>query len=538
MLRSSRELSSRVNINVHREPNRLRRATWWLAFWAGIGSGLWLWLQHVQGEHQIYQAGDISRPHRLIENECWRCHTTWTPLQRLVRFSDDEHSIENRKCETCHRVGEHHQHQIPAHRDISCAACHQEHDGTEMLKTPSSRHCVACHSDLKAHGGKGTFANRVSRFDEVGGHPEFHLKSLLARTTVGEPAAASQSPPHGALQSVAFFQRSGEPAARWQDRGRIRFNHALHLKAEYDANGQLVQGLVGRNRKLVDLSQRCEVCHEPDHERRFLKPISFERHCRECHPLLFDHERFPGQSVPHEMPDIVRGFLTETYTLKTLGSDSQATLDKPLSPGERVAEGRVLASGSGDAVPRPLPGHRDFQRLSEVQALNVLNDVVRAESVAQQHRHSLFGYEATGGCRYCHEVEATEAKSATTLSEWKIVPTNIPVRWLPHANFHHEPHRLLSCSACHVGVHDSKSTGDVLIPGIDTCRACHATHPSEWASKLPPHDANSSFAKPGSQSESLRDLLNRTNRGAQVNCIECHHYHDPTKDRWNGPFVP
>jgi hypothetical protein len=525
MLRSSRELSSRLNINVHREPNRWRRATWWLAFWAGIGSGLWLWLQHVQGEHQIYQAGDVSRPHRLIENECWRCHTTWTPLQRLIHFSDDEHSIDNRKCEMCHRVGEHHQHQIPAHRDISCAACHQEHEGAQMLQAPSNRHCIACHADLPAHGGKGTFANRVSRFDEAGGHPEFHLKSLLARTTEG-PAPTPQSPPHGALSSVAFFQRTGEASARWQDRGRIRFNHAVHLKAEYDASGQLVKGLIGKDRKLVDLSQRCEVCHEPDNERRFMKPISFERHCRECHPLLFDHERFPGQSVPHETPDIVRGFLTETYTLKALSS------------GERMAEGRGRASSSEDAVLRPLPGHRDFQRLSEEQASVVLNNVAAAESVAQQHRHSLFGYEATGGCRYCHEVEAAETKSPTTLADWKIVPTNIPRRWLPHANFHHEPHRLLSCTACHIGVHDSQSTGDVLIPGIDTCRACHAARPAEWVSKLPPSKPAAAPANPGSHHEPLRGLLSHTNRGAATNCIECHRYHDPARDRWNGPFSP
>lgn len=516
MLRSSRELSSRVDINVHRQPNRLRRATWWLALWAGVGSLLWLWMQHLQGEHQIYQAGDVTSPHRLFENECWRCHTTWTPLQRLVSFSDDAHSIDNKKCETCHRVAEHHANQVPAHKDVSCAACHQEHEGAEMLTKPSSRHCVACHTELKTtHGASEVFAKGVTRFDQLDGHPDFLLKTLLRDTATPPPHAK-----HGAHRAVEKFQRPGDSAPRWQDRGRIRFNHAAHLKAEYDADGKLIHGLIGKDRKFTDLSRSCEVCHEPDNEGRFLKPISFERHCRECHPLLFDHERFPGQSVPHETPDIVRGFLTETYTLKSLGT-------------------RNLELGTPtDASSRPLPGHRDFQRLSKDQAKAVLDDVTKAEQIAQQHRHSQFGYEATGGCRYCHDVEPVAEKSPTAIADWKIIPTKIPSRWLSHSEFHHEPHRLLSCTACHAGVAQSKNTGDVLIPSIDICRACHAKNPVEWLDGLKSDTATQTGSPRSPQTESLKDLLSHVNRGARTSCIECHVYHDRSKDKWNGPFAP
>ncbi|TXT38430.1 MAG: doubled CXXCH motif-containing protein [Planctomycetota bacterium] len=518
MLRSSRELSSRVDLRVHQQPNRLRRAAWWLALWAAVGSLLWLTLQHSLGEHQIYQAGDVTIPHRLIENECWRCHTTWTPLQRLTSFSDDLHSIDNKKCESCHRVAEHHANQVPAHRDISCAACHQEHEGAAMLTQPSNRHCIACHADLKTtHGPSEIFAKNVTRFDQLDGHPDFLLKTLVT-------AAADAPPPHakhGANRAIEHFQRPGDAAPRWQDRGRIRFNHAMHLKAEYDSSGKLIHGLIGKDRKFTDLSRSCEVCHEPDHEGRFLKPISFERHCRECHPLLFDHERFPGQSVPHQTPDIVRGFLTETYTLKEVGS-------------------RKLEVGTqSDSQLRPLPGHRDFQRLSKEQAKAVLDDVTKAETIAQQHRHSQFGYEATGGCRYCHEVEPVATKSPTSLADWRIVPTNIPSRWLAHSEFHHEPHRLLSCSACHAGVAQSKNTGDVLIPSIDICRTCHAQRPGDWLEPLRSQksDAVSSNSPHQPQSELLIDLLSSVNRGARTSCIECHKYHDPIKDRRDGSFV-
>ena len=529
MLRSSRELSSRLNIEGHKRPNRFRRTTWWLALWAGVGSLLWLSWQQLHGENAIYQAGPVSTAHRLIENNCEKCHTTWTPLQRLVSLSDDKHSIDNAKCEVCHRVNEHHNNQSPRHATISCAVCHQEHEGAEMLERPSNRYCIACHSkletlthpaDLRDESVKPTetFAAHVTQFDRSEGHPEFRLKALLS----ADHAAEKPSEKHGALRAVEHFQRPGDADARWQDRGRIRFNHAVHLRAERDAKGELVYGLIGKDRKFTDLSQSCNKCHEPDGERRFMQPISFERHCRECHPLLFDHERFPGQSVPHQTPDIVRGFLTETYTLRAL-------------KGVAASE----ASPKKEEPAQPIPGHRDFQKLTKDQAQGVLDVVGQAEAIVQQHRHTQFGYEATGGCRYCHQVEPVVEKNPTSLADWKVVPTNIPQRWLIHSEFHHGSHRLLNCSACHVDVDNSKSTGDVLIPSINVCRACHSAEPGRWATVLQADASDQSgHDKPHSGSATdLRELLSNTKLGARFDCIECHRYHNHHGEKLSGPFT-
>ncbi len=534
MLRSSREISGRVEIGGHTRPNRFRRATWWLALWSGVGALMWVSFQHVRGESQIYQAGPVTSPHRLIEHDCARCHTTWTPLQRLVSFRDDLHSIDNTKCQTCHRVEAHQKNQIPAHRDISCAACHQEHEGAEMLIRPSSRHCISCHTNLKTTDGPTeTFAKHVSRFDDFAGHPEFGLH-VLAKNS-GSSGELGEK--HGARSALQHFQRAGDSEPRWQDKGRIRFNHAAHLKAEYDDQGHLVYGLIGKDKKFTDLSHSCEVCHQPDHERRFMRPIAYDRHCKECHPLLFDQEQFAGQSVPHATPDIVRGFLTEAYTLRVLigakagevgtSKDSTSTL-LPSHQGKGSEE----ASRS-----RGFPGHRDFQRLTKAQAEGVLDEVTKAETAAQQHRHSQFGYEATGGCRYCHQVESVESKPAVSLADWQIVPTNIPDRWLIHSEFHHEPHRLLSCSTCHADVGQSKNTGDVLIPTIATCRACHSDHPADWAAALPTRETPSGGNSAHGQTHSLKDLLTRSSRGAGADCIECHRYHDPHAEKLNGPFI-
>ncbi len=517
MLRSSRELSSRVEIGVHTHPNRFRRATWWLALWAGVGSLLWVSLKYVRGENSIYQAGPVTTPHRLIENNCAACHSTWTPLQRLVSLSDDRHSIENSKCETCHRVAAHHDNQIPAHRDISCAACHQEHEGSEMLYRPSNRHCIACHTDLKTNRGPTeTFAKHVMQFDEPGGHPDFALHRLATREADGGDISGK----HLARKVLEHFLRPGEPSARWQDRGRVRFNHAVHLKAEYDASGQQIYGLIGKDRKFTDLSRSCEVCHEPDYERRFMQPVRYDRHCRECHPLLFDNDRYPGQSVPHESPDIVRGFLTEVYTLRILRGNA---------PLPKAADEQVMEQ-------RPIPGHRDFGRLNKDQAKTLLDDIGQAETSAQQHRHSLFGYEASGGCRYCHQVEPVAAQAPASFADWRVVAPNIPQRWLLNGEFDHEPHRLLNCTACHSEVGTSKSTGDVLIPSIAVCRACHSEHPSDWADGLVASKSAAVSAKAGAEEHSLKELLSKSKHGARSDCVECHRYHDPAQEKLNGHF--
>lgn len=578
MHRSSRELSSRVDIHVHRQPNWQRRTAWWLALYAGVGSLLWLSMEYLRGQNRHYQSGELATTHRMFENECWRCHNTWTPLQRLLTFNDDLHSTTNDKCETCHLVAEHQPHQRPAHRDIACAECHQEHKGTETLARPSDRYCLKCHRDLQAHGGQGAFVSNITGFDLRGGHPEFLLTKLVNGEIDAPPVSTAKGAKEPEMPAVEKFQRPGfDENARWQDRGRIRFNHARHLHARYDGDGKLVEGLIGENRELVDLSNKCDACHQPDVDHRFFKPIQFELHCCKCHPLLFDPERFPRQSVPHELPGIVRGFLTETYTLRTL---SGATAPAPVEPQRFCASlPQPPPETSGDPTEsdvdqprRPFPGHRDQQQLSKKQADDLLVDVAQAEAIALDHRHSLFGHEAAGGCRYCHDVESVEPLPKSSLGDWKIVPTKIPARWLPHGEFHHEPHRLLNCGVCHVGVAVSENTGDVLIPSRAVCVACHSSQPTEWAStwqrwfldrerwvekrekelteqrmkwvtRLKGTSPLAATTKPApseraNQPQSFQDLLLNADRGTRTDCIECHSYHNPDRDKWNGPFLP
>ena len=92
-----------------------------------------------------------------------------------------------------------------------------------------------------------------------------------------------------------------------QDPGRLRFNHAVHMKDN-------LRGPAGVE-KLA-----CAGCHKTDVARTAAKakrpattglmaPVAYDRHCARCHPLFFD-ERIE-QAAPHVKPDAVRAFVQQ-----------------------------------------------------------------------------------------------------------------------------------------------------------------------------------------------------------------------------------
>jgi NADH:ubiquinone oxidoreductase subunit E len=68
-------------------------------------------------------------------------------------------------------------------------------------------------------------------------------------------------------------------------------------------------------------------------------------------------------------------------------------------------------------------------------------------------------------------------------------------QWMPHAKFDHDSHHGFSCVSCHAKALTSTESSDVLLPGIETCKKCHAPGPEH----------------------------------AESRCFECHTYHDWAK---------
>jgi hypothetical protein len=201
-------------------------------------------------------------------------------------------------------------------------------------------------------------------------------------------------------------------------------------------------------------------------------PIRYDRHCSDCHQLRFDDKEFHGETAPHREPTIVRGFLIEKYSSKAAGG----LLNTRDQEGD---EGRFPAIFYTPALPSDL--------------------TERVRDKVHQAEHTLFGQEARGGCRYCHEINDPSADKI-----WEVLDPNIPEIWMNRSRFRHDRHTMLDCRECHAGVEKSCSTGDVLLPSIALCRNCHTAHPRPPAS-------DTAF-----QAGSI---------GARTRCVECHVFH-------------
>jgi hypothetical protein len=88
----------------------------------------------------------------------------------------------------------------------------------------------------------------------------------------------------------------------------------------------------------------------------------------------------------------------------------------------------------------------------------------------------------------------------------EIAPSQTRLRWLPYAKFDHDGHRGFACVECHTKALTSTETSDVLVPGIENCRTCHAPGPEHAESRcfechtyqevLHPHTARVQDDKP------------------------------------------
>jgi len=459
----------------------LRRRLAWAALLVAMVAAAWVGSAWRSGQHRIFASGTVSTAHRMIENDCRQCHTTWAPLQRLLGSADTGgiRSVDNAKCLACHDEPLHHAKQVPGHGHdgLSCADCHREHRGHSRLARVEDRQCLRCHRDLvTTDGPTGTFVHSVTTFEAGGArsHPEFALKRLI----LASDETPIPGPRHGVWRVAETHVVDGEAERRFRDKASLGFNHAAHLKAERNERGELVVGLRDEHGQMVDFSQRCEACHEPDAWGAYMQPIQFKMHCRRCHPLLFDNRNDPGRQVPHVTADLVRGWLTREFTLAALDGDK--------------APGKTLPAATDDPPQRPFPGRR---RLDAAGAGKVRDRLAAAEIVVQQHVHTLFGREAKGGCRFCHVVSLDRQRD-----DWHVVPPAIPGRWMLHSRFRHDSHRLVKCTVCHGDVMKSMKTADILMPSISVCRSCHAAAP---------------FAEQFADSRV----------GARSDCVECHVYH-------------
>lgn len=484
---TGKQRAARIPLDYFKQPDRLER---WKRYLLGAGvilPTIWLlsgYLESDQGRLR-YSRGPVADVHAMWDSSCTACHESFTPIKETWATSLwGNVQACNQRCETCHAGPAHHANQTPA---LACASCHREHRGRDAsLISRADSDCTQCHTNLTTHTTHGTpgFANSITRFDRD--HPPF-----------------KRFDPD--MKERALLSKATDP-------GRLKFNHKLHmtlgLVLQKGGEAFTISDIMDKDereryRRQQPENERgnqdtvrldCASCHQLDGGAQdvnplltparsvgqYMLPIAYENACRACHSLTFD-ARLPNVAVPHRLqPDAVRSFLWGAYATQLANPKPPNDPIKRLRPGwPTTEEERKLR----DEIVGKVRGAEKFLYREELQ---------KAEAI-------LYPFKQT--CGECHHYEKTPPEDVVPKG---ILPPKVPNVWLPHGVFDHAAHRAVDCRECHERAYAdsgkaSTDARDVLIPGIDNCRQCHAP---------PTHSGGMAHG------------------GARFNCTECHRYHN------------
>ncbi len=340
------------------------------------------------------------------------------------------HAMLAAKCETCHAQP------FRRVRDASCLECHaatlHRHVPLQHVMLPrlASTRCAQCHTEhddpstlqstderlcVACHRDPGTvsaLASDAVRVTDFGrDHPEF-------RVTLRLPARDD---------AAALFERVRLDKTA-KERSGLKFPHSKHLDPK------------GVNTPSGRLVLECGDCHVPQPGGRNMQPIRMETHCQRCHALSFD-PRDPRRTVPHGPVERVLTSLLEYYAAAYLAGYPDSTAPVPA---ERLVR---------------LPG----KMLDDSQRERLLQ---RARDEAARVARDLFERRV---CQTCHQIESDSGAG------WRVEPVALTTAYMPKALFSHASHstEMTNCTSCHDALTSQRSE-DLLMPRIETCRACHA----------------------------------------------------------------
>lgn len=335
-------------------------------------------------------------------------------------------------CLSCHKASGPH---IPAHAALQakvfegqrCASCHREHQGEDSMKKVDAVGCEHCHSNIKAFA-PGTALPNVGDFGTE--HPDFRL-------TMKVSAAPD------VLQRVAHTPALKETSG-------LKFPHDAHLSilgirsptGPANASGRVVL--------------QCNSCHQLDSAKVRFQPVRMEQACIRCHQLGLDAQS-PGRQVPHGQPQAVITALRDSFSALALEKfPSQVVTVNSLLQGPQIAPATPLTSAAA--------------RWVQDKTLAAATDMFE---------------NPKGTCQTCHTVERLATRGADGMPGWTVQPVLNNDHWLPMSKFSHAPHANAPCSACHAAA-QSRTSADILIPPITTCRTCHTgTHMRHLNTALP-----------------------------------------------------
>ena len=340
----------------------------------------------------------------------------------LIKEGPIESSAMDASCLSCHEGKKFHQPNMAA--EFACHECHKEHQGSGFMVKVHSNYCTECHGSAKL----------MAESREIGTQTNPHAFPIFS-STAGEKIAPRERPEGGYTQVINSFYTDHPEFQQiregTKDKNTLKFNHAVHL-----STGEIPRQL------------SCSDCHEQDGKGEYQLPITFEKHCVECHTLQFD-PKTPELHLPHGDPVYVRSFL------RSLNIQY-----------EEYARSKLNLTLRDQLNAYVLEKREDIEKLYETG-----ENLERAVFFADMHGKLPGGEKVpVAGCATCHEVAEPKSNNATP----DIAKVSVPVRWMTLGSFDHNSHlKGLSCVDCH-DVMKSQLTSDLNLPSIKSCIDCHS----------------------------------------------------------------
>ena len=432
-VRTTKNLAKRVDLQYFTHPHPFRSWRLWLSILVPVVAVIWFAAVRATGQ-KVYSSGPLSASHAVFGTRCDVCHVTTLGVFRA--------KVKDNACLACHDAPPHHAETVAS--TPACGSCHVEHKGSLRLASTADSSCTQCHADLRTRTGNPQYVRVVKDFDRQ--HPEF----AALRPGATDPGQIKLN--HYAHLRPNLAGRSGPVQMECQDCHRPV---GMDGKWPYAMSDSMTPSASQIKPVGADLSADIR----PSLSRDYMSPISYATHCAGCHVKDLQFDRRFDQSAPHDKPEVVQAFLVQKYS--DYFASHPGAMSEPVPP-ERMLPGRMKL---------PLPVPRTRQEWIDLQVM--LADRLLFDK----------------GCKLCHTIIEGNAPLPA------VAKSSIPARWLLHADFSHNSHRLLTCVACHTRTPECRETADILLPGIASCRSCHRE-------QGPQHDAAS---------------------GA---CSECHSYHD------------
>ncbi|MFM8542645.1 MAG: cytochrome c3 family protein [Chakrabartia sp.] len=370
---------------------------------------------------QSWSPGPISLAHASFANDCQACHVN--------AFE----SVRDSSCVACHK-------DMPEHADAhglsaakgspnpfrsvlnatsrmfnrpenSCVDCHLEHEGAVSSPPTPQRFCTDCHDGLST---RVTTTKLLDVGDFATKHPEFRPGIV---TNAGDPPV------------IKRISLSANP----KENTGLKFPHAMHLSS---TNGVArMATTLPAYKKGGTFGLTCNDCHTPSADKSTFEAVDMEKNCSSCHSL---------------------GLGKVGNTVLTLRhGDARQTIAE-IKALYRGANAQSLPS-NGFLAGRHVPG---AARPSPKAATAIPNADAAIRRVFSQ----------VGTCYECHQVVAPANPASL---DFTVKPVSVPKFYMSKAWFDHKAHDTAKCETCHKAP-KSKSSADVLMPGIKTCQSCHA----------------------------------------------------------------